>query len=86
MWRKSPRHMVKASTRRTLQLMVKLSMSVAVEKPMDGETLSGFQFCQCKLLFITLTIIFFFESLKCSLECLTHDRQDLRGALLQHLH
>jgi hypothetical protein len=42
MWRKSPRHMVKASTRRTPWLMAKLSMSEAVEKPMDSETLFGF--------------------------------------------
>jgi hypothetical protein len=42
MWRKSPRHMVKASIGRTPQLMAKLSMSAAVEKPVDGETLSIF--------------------------------------------
>jgi hypothetical protein len=34
--------MVKASTRRTPRLMAKLSMSVAVEKPMNGETLFVF--------------------------------------------
>jgi hypothetical protein len=42
MWRKSPRHMVKTLTGRTPRLMAKLSMLVAAEKPMDGESLSVF--------------------------------------------
>jgi hypothetical protein len=42
MERKSPRYMVKASTRRTNQLIAKQFMSVVVEKPMDSETLSVF--------------------------------------------
>jgi hypothetical protein len=46
-------------------------------KPLDGETLSIFQFCECKLVFIILTVIFFYEGLQCSLEYLTHSRQDL---------
>jgi hypothetical protein len=57
--------MVKALSARTPRSMAKLSMSVAAEKPMDDESLSVFLFCECKLLFITLTVIFFFKGLQC---------------------
>jgi hypothetical protein len=50
---------VKVSTRRTPQLMAKLSMLVVTEKPMDGETLSIFNFVNACYYSLLLLLSFF---------------------------
>jgi hypothetical protein len=65
---------VKASTRRTSTLTVRLSMTAEAEKHMNGEMQYVVLLCECEICDHT-TIVCFFEGMLYSMEWLTRGRQ-----------